>query len=345
MLTVVAILAQLEFSGMTDRYEDIAEAHKQTLQWIYERPDLKFVEWLEAGTGVFWITGKAGSGKSTLMKYQYPRTTEMLPKDIPNTLVAGFFFHDRGFNPLLKSQKGLFRAIMHDILSKFKQLIPAAPPKRFSSIEANLRSNAAYPRISDWTPEELKAGFKAVVCQRHLPLHLCLLIDGLDEFSGDHQIIIDTLSELLYGPDNSVVRVQLCLSSRQLIKFEKAYLDYPHLRVQDLTADDIKSYAESKFPELSQLMIRDPNTSKQITKEILQKAEGICFCLLVFLWVTLVVKSLVESLEDDDDLGTLQRRLSALPAGLQELYACMISSIEPFYRDTAARTIQIVGLA
>lgn len=53
----------------------------------------------------------------------------------------------------------------------------------------------------------------------------------------------------------------------------------------------------------------------------------------------------MESLENDDDLGTLQRRLSALPAGLQELYACMISSIEPFYRDTAARTIQIVGLA
>lgn len=28
-----------------------------------------FVAWLEEGDGLYWIAGKAGSGKSTLMKY------------------------------------------------------------------------------------------------------------------------------------------------------------------------------------------------------------------------------------------------------------------------------------
>lgn len=265
---------------MADRYEDIAAAYRQTFRWIYEKPELKFVDWLEAGTGVYWITGKAGSGKSTLMKYLYedPRTMARLPKDIQDTLVAGFFFHDRGHDPLLKSQEGLFRAIMHEILSRFRQLIPVALPKRFASIKADIRSNTAYSRISDWPLRELKAGFKAIVSQNLMPLHLCLLIDGLDEFSGDHQTIVDALSDLLPKSKDSVVRVQLCISSRQLIKFEKAYQDYPHLKVQDLTKDDIKSYVSSNFksiPELRHLMLTDPETSSKIMEEILKKAEGV----------------------------------------------------------------------
>lgn len=28
-------------------------------------------EWLESGSGVYWISGKAGSGKSTLMKHLF----------------------------------------------------------------------------------------------------------------------------------------------------------------------------------------------------------------------------------------------------------------------------------
>ena len=34
-----------------------------------ERPGPKFVEWLRNGSGVYWIQGKMGCGKSTLMKY------------------------------------------------------------------------------------------------------------------------------------------------------------------------------------------------------------------------------------------------------------------------------------
>jgi putative ribosome biogenesis GTPase RsgA len=37
------------------------------------QPSPKFADWLENDGGIYWIAGKAGSGKSTLMKYLWPR--------------------------------------------------------------------------------------------------------------------------------------------------------------------------------------------------------------------------------------------------------------------------------
>jgi hypothetical protein len=47
------VLSQLEFNDMNERYDEIIKAHKQTFQWIYERPELKFIDWLKAGKGVY----------------------------------------------------------------------------------------------------------------------------------------------------------------------------------------------------------------------------------------------------------------------------------------------------
>lgn len=129
-----------------------------------------------------------------------------------------------------------------------------------------------------WSMTELRAGFNAIVSQRHLRLHLSLLIDGLDEFAGRHQDIVDTLADLLPTSDDSYVRVQLCLSSRPLVVFEKSYLRHLHLKVQDLTAADIKIYVTTNFnkiPELRDLLIKDPTRTNQIVEEILLKAEGV----------------------------------------------------------------------
>jgi ABC-type thiamine transport system ATPase subunit len=55
---------------MDNREERILEAHEKTFRWIFK--DSPFKHWLESKTGsnLFWISGKAGSGKSTLMKLQ-----------------------------------------------------------------------------------------------------------------------------------------------------------------------------------------------------------------------------------------------------------------------------------
>jgi hypothetical protein len=67
----LAALQALRFKSMTYRHETIAEAHCRTFEWIFQDRDIegnswsKFSEWLESGSGIYWIKGKAGSGKST----------------------------------------------------------------------------------------------------------------------------------------------------------------------------------------------------------------------------------------------------------------------------------------
>lgn len=71
------LLKGLRYPTMTDRYEQVSAAYQQTFSWIFspstneQVPWSNFVDWLEHGSGVYWINDKAGSGKSTLMKYIY----------------------------------------------------------------------------------------------------------------------------------------------------------------------------------------------------------------------------------------------------------------------------------
>jgi polynucleotide 5'-kinase involved in rRNA processing len=69
------MVQDLHFPLIDDRRQAIPEAHRKTFEWIFEEPHedarrwSNFAKWLETGSGVYWINGKAGSGKSTLMRY------------------------------------------------------------------------------------------------------------------------------------------------------------------------------------------------------------------------------------------------------------------------------------
>lgn len=64
------IVRSLTFPTMRDRYDETPEAHRKTFRWILEDlPKNDFVKWLQSGAGLYWINGKAGSGKSTLMRF------------------------------------------------------------------------------------------------------------------------------------------------------------------------------------------------------------------------------------------------------------------------------------
>jgi hypothetical protein len=57
----------LMFHAMSERHEEILEAHKRTFQWVYEKPSKddswsNFSEWLKLGSGIYWMRGKPGSG-------------------------------------------------------------------------------------------------------------------------------------------------------------------------------------------------------------------------------------------------------------------------------------------
>ncbi|VUC30839.1 unnamed protein product [Clonostachys rosea] len=102
------------------RMDSIEEPFEDTFNWIFEMP--LFCKWLQEGSGLFWINGKPGSGKSILMKHIYnnKQTWELLHDWRRSTgeikeIKAGFFFHYRG-TPLQKSFEGILRSLLLQLL-------------------------------------------------------------------------------------------------------------------------------------------------------------------------------------------------------------------------------------
>jgi hypothetical protein len=69
---------------------------------------------------------------------------------------------------------------------------------------------------------------------------------------------------------------------------------------------------------------------------VVSKASG------VFLWVRLVVVSLLAGMRHGDRFSDLQRRLDLLPDRLEDLYMKILQSLDPFYLEHAAQLFGLV---
>ncbi|KAE8448725.1 hypothetical protein EG329_008940 [Mollisiaceae sp. DMI_Dod_QoI] len=142
----------------------------------------------------------------------------------------------------------------------------------------------------------------------------------------------------------SSANVKICVSSRPWPVFEGLFEDTPHLRLQDLTYDDITSYVTRELLEtkhMQQLINEDSENTgaRDLVDEIVTKAAG------VFLWVVIVVKSLLHGLENGDGVLHLRKRLELLPDDLEDLYEQMLGSIEKIYLEQTSQIFQIFRAA
>ena len=138
-----AILASLWFRTMNIRECQVKEAYRNTCSWIFQDPKAhqkpwsNFRKWLEQERGCYWISGKAGCGKSTLMKYIIgdPRTQNALMRwtGSKSPLTASYFFWMAG-TWLQKNQEGLLRSLLHSILAQRRDLIAKVFPSQYSAM-------------------------------------------------------------------------------------------------------------------------------------------------------------------------------------------------------------------
>lgn len=121
------IVSSLRVSERDRRLGQINQKVGDTFNWAYDDSSTGLSEWLQKGTGIFWIHGKPGSGKSTLMKYLYedPRTEELLRagswQSRARLTKASFFFHHRG-RDVQKSFEGFLKSLLSQILEQEKSL-------------------------------------------------------------------------------------------------------------------------------------------------------------------------------------------------------------------------------
>jgi len=134
----------LKFPTIDHREVDIVEAYadtcsildsQSTTEMIPTKPS-PFLSWLKNDQTFFWISGKAGCGKSTLMKYVYQngKTKEALSQWAhgKELVLAGYFFFDRG-DEMQKSREGMLRGILYQVLSTRRNLITTVFAKFFEA--------------------------------------------------------------------------------------------------------------------------------------------------------------------------------------------------------------------
>ncbi|ORY12629.1 hypothetical protein BCR34DRAFT_650510 [Clohesyomyces aquaticus] len=298
----LAILKSLRFDSMRVRKSTIAEAHKRTYEWIFtpeELPEsdprsrIKFLDWLKHGNDSYWVTGKPGSGKSTLMRFieNHSSTCRALDQWTGSTTLrkASFYFWNAGTE-------------IH-------------APTSLKPLQGSL-------------------GLPGTFGRRATTSNFFFLIDGLDEYNGHHEEIVDILQDL-----NSSKNIKLCVSSRPWNRFEHAFgsSDERKLYLRTLTAKDIELFTkEQLLSQIKTLHLQEElSTYHSITDEIVARAKG------VFLWVVLVVRSLRDGMFNDDSIEILQERLAALPTDLEPFFEHIINSVEVFYKKQMATSFLI----
>jgi hypothetical protein len=328
---------RLFFHRRNDRFDDIAEAHRTTFQWTLTKPGAKtmpwpnLLQWLREDSGIYWISGKAGSGKSTLMKYlhQDSRTMDALNAwaGDDGLLVITFYFWNAG-TYLQRSQEGLLRSLLWQVLVHKPSLCSALFPEQFTYTTAWNE----FP-----TMHQLRRAFKKLTDLRHNPTKIALLVDGLDEFDAQHFTTAELANMFLQICKSA--NVKALLSSRPLTSFEDAFALQPKLRLHQLTHDDITMYIEdrlAKAPELSILEPPNSNNTRDLVEEIVGSASG------VFLWVKLVVDSLLRGIQAGDEFRDLWARLRLLPRDLEDLFRHMLNSVPSEYQEQGSRIFQLL---
>ncbi|RSL57756.1 hypothetical protein CEP54_008121 [Fusarium duplospermum] len=321
------VLKSLHFDARVERMNMIRQEYSQTCRWIF-RPSTKhgpasdhmpqqahpkshpqswpcFTTWLQSeGPPIYWICGKPGSGKSTLMKFiasDESPTRDSLKQWLPDVQILSHYFWLPGL-PLQNNIKGFLCSLVYQVLSQDM------------SVALNLLESKPYitrkSSAMDWDPAELR---RILINMVHQPgKAFCIILDGLDELSPKEnpRDLVDIIKEL-QGP-----RVKLCLASRPEPTM-KIYLGhYPTLLMHVLIRDDIRKYAKGI---LDQAMSHRNGTLEvdRLVDEISYDADG------VFLWVVLVTRSLERGIEKGDSLQILQERLRQIPKSLTELYTSM----------------------
>jgi len=341
------ILEQLSYPHMTNRYEEIEEAHSKTFDWIFcgaEQSDLPwndFAKWLRQDATIYWINGKAGSGKSTLMKHIYDsrHTAKYLQEWGHKRLssqycIATFFFWNSGTD-MQKSQQGLLRSLLFQVLGHNPNLIPLVLPAQWAEHYNKLPTPEHQIKTKIWSLRELHEAFERLIEQQQYQISLCFFVDGLDEFSGD----TEQLCMFFKGLEKRSEMAKFCLSSRPWVAFQENLGHGPKLRLQDLTFRDIEIYVRDKLQgsqAFMKLADRDPQLLESLKVEILEKAQG------VFLWVKVVIEQLLRGANNRDSIAQLWTRLRSFPGELYPLYNTILTQIEPVYLEWASKTFQIM---
>ncbi|KAK8015165.1 hypothetical protein PG990_008461 [Apiospora arundinis] len=333
-----AIIRSLNFESRSCRYEGITVAHEKTFQWVLKGPESldtelasgSMIEWLRHGQGIYWISGKPGSGKSTLMKFISTRDETrdaLMAWSLGKPLIIGSHFFWAAGTSMQKSLKGLLRTLLFDILRQQPDLVAQLCPERWRQTPTELSLEP-----EDWGTPELSRILQSIPRLHTMSTNFCFFIDGLDEYEGDHVEICKDLQELARSP-----KIKICVASRPWNAFKDAFgaSESSKMYVHELTRNDIYAYVDSslhthpRWAEVNQETARGESLADRVT----ERSAG------VFLWVYLATRELRSGLSEYDSFAELEQRLDTIPGDLGAFFRQILETVNPFHHQAMAEAL------
>lgn len=156
---------------------------------------------------------------------------------------------------------------------------------------------------------------------------MIFFIDGLDEFQGRP---VELIRKIIGWTAGNSADLKICLSSREWNEFEVGFKECPRFRIQEWTRDDIQIFVMDSFDDIGDLSTSiSKDELNTVAKVMVDKAEG------VFLWVRVVLAAIEQGVLNGDDFQDLQKKISAFPAELRDLYRHLFDSIPEYDRHKA----------
>ena len=234
-----------------------------------------------------------------------------------------FFFDFRAHSGLANNLEGFLRSLLFQILKQ--------NPSSKDELH-RLEEQFGDYKPATWTSSALKEAFVDVL--RQIMVNMCILVDGLDEFSGNmHELM--TLFHKLPSKTNAGHLVKICLASRPHPVIAMALGDWPGLQMQAHNEKAIEQYASTTMENLGVAA----NERRRFSADIAKKAEG------VFLWARFAVKEIINGHAEGEDMKELYQRLEALPSDMEELYAYIFKRMDSRDHEEAQLMFQLVCFA
>ena len=348
---------------MNQREEQIQysseRAQEDTFDWVLSQdnfnddnsapeygPDKNsFCKWLHGTDRLFWICGKAGSGKSTLMRKicRDSRLQRHLDQWAPEGTItlAKMFFTTEG-TELQRSQEGLLRSLLYEALVEPTLAVQVLAP--YLS-----KSRDAAGKIS-WTLAELCTAFNDLLQMASTTQRFCFFVDGLDEYNvikttsaypPEYHLEIDKeegrkirsghrrIAKLLFSATSNDY-VKICVSSRPSNEIHSVFSGCPTFRLELLTKRDTESFVGAQVSDCVREMSQTTAARyKDCADAIVEHASG------VFLWISIATDTLFDGIVNGDKPLQVRAMLDDLPkqlGGPDGLYMNILERLDPQQR-------------
>lgn len=323
-------LKSLYLNGSDNRRDSIERPHPATLKWLGLSPAIR--GWMDSKSQMVWISGKPGSGKSTLSKYLLDHLIDEQKQQKERGLfnylrgtaaIIGFFFNGRG-PERLRSESAFFHSLIFQLVEQEPSLYRLVPKRKIDSTGSP----------APLSVHTLRRTLLSMLDDQRIE-STCLIVDAFDECGEEcKQKLLKFLSEDIA---NHKSNPRILVTGRRNAELEMYLETYPTIDLENFNGEDINTYLNSEFETFTR------HRSHEFVQRIVVKAatcsQG------VFLWATLVVKELKKGKLLVGTDQELEKAIDSLPADLTEFYDHILEELDTNANAETRRMLEWVLFA